>query len=162
MVVEHHGRSTHSPEEVAAVVTVVSQLVGQEFHEPGGLSRRLQGSDIVVVAPFNLQVRALRAALTHAGLGTVRVGTVDRFQGQEAPVVVCSMTVSGAREAPRGMEFVLSRNRLTVALSRAQVVAVVVYASSLPESAARTVGELRALAGFAQVCTQARDWPNPL
>ncbi len=160
-VVAHQGRSTHSPEEVRAVVEVVAQLVGREWCEPGRPPRPLQGSDIMVVAPFNVQVRALRAALAEAGLEAVRVGTVDRFQGQEAPVVVCSMTVSSAREAPRGMEFVLSRNRLTVALSRAQAVAVVVCAPSLVESAARTMAELRALAGFAHVWAQARDWPDP-
>ncbi|MEY9212055.1 putative RecB family nuclease [Thermobifida halotolerans] len=157
-VVAHSGRSTHSPEEVAAVVEVVSRLVGVDFCEPGAAPRPLTGGDVLVVAPFNLQVRALRAALADAGLEGVRVGTVDRFQGQEAPVVVCSMTVSGAVEAARGLDFVLSRNRLNVALSRAQVLAALVYSPDLVGAAPRSVAELRVLAGFADLCAQARDW----
>ena len=159
-VVEHTGRSTHSPEEVTAVVELAARLVGTEFREPGAEPRPLTGADILVVAPFNLQVRALRAALAEAGLDAVRVGTVDRFQGQEAPVVLCSMTVSGAAEAARGLDFVLSRNRLNVALSRAQVLAALVYSPSLLHATPRSVSELRVLAGFAELCSRARDW-NP-
>ncbi|GAA3765320.1 TM0106 family RecB-like putative nuclease [Salinactinospora qingdaonensis] len=154
--VDHTGRATHSPEEVEAVVGLAGRLVGVELVQPGEPQRRLCAADIMVVAPFNLQVRALRQALAQAGLEGVRVGTVDRFQGQEAPVVLCSMTVSSAADVARGLDFVLSRNRLNVALSRAQVVAALVYAPGLATAAPRSVAELRALAGFAGVCAQAR------
>ncbi|GAB3209112.1 TM0106 family RecB-like putative nuclease [Marinactinospora endophytica] len=157
--VEHAGRATHSPEEVTAVLDLVTRLVGTGFSEPGAPPRELTGADILVVAPYNLQVRALRRALEEAGLEQVRVGTVDRFQGQEAPVVVCSMTVSSAAEATRGLDFVLSRNRLNVALSRAQVLAALVYSPGLVAAAPRSVGELRVLAGFADLCARARPWP---
>ncbi|GAA3741221.1 uncharacterized protein HDA32_002520 [Spinactinospora alkalitolerans] len=157
---EHTGRTTHSPEEVSAVVDLAARLVGTSFTEPGAAPRALDGADILVVAPFNLQVRALRRALEQAGLDEVRVGTVDRFQGQEAPVVICSMTVSSAAEASRGLDFVLSRNRLNVALSRAQVLTALVYSPHLVTAAPRSIAELRVLAGFAGLCTAARPWPG--
>ncbi|MUL40644.1 TM0106 family RecB-like putative nuclease [Streptomonospora sp. PA3] len=157
----HTGRSTHSPEEVEAVVAIARNLVGRTFHEPGAVvDREITGEDILVVAPFNLQVRALRQALEAAGLDAVRVGTVDRFQGQEAPAVICSMTVSSAADAARGLDFVLSRNRLNVALSRAQTVAALVYSPHLGASAPRSVAELRVLSGFAGLCADARPWPE--
>ncbi|ASU83933.1 ATPase [Nocardiopsis gilva YIM 90087] len=158
--VAHSGRSTHSPEEVEAAIGLAATLVGTAFTEPGADPRPLQPDDILMVAPYNLQVRALRRALREAGLQGVRVGTVDKFQGQEAPVVLCSMTVSSALEVPRGLDFVLSRNRLNVALSRAQVLAALVYSPDLLTAAPRSVAELRVLAGFAGLCHQARLWPG--
>lgn len=156
----HSGRATHSPEEVEAVVAIAADLIGRTFHEPGAVvDREITGEDILVVAPFNLQVRALRQALDTADLEGVRVGTVDRFQGQEAPAVICSMTVSSAADAARGLDFVLSRNRLNVALSRAQTVAALVYSPQLGASAPRSVAELRVLAGFAGLCESAAPWP---
>ncbi|QBI54299.1 TM0106 family RecB-like putative nuclease [Streptomonospora litoralis] len=159
--VDHSGRATHSPEEVDAVVGIAADLVGRRFREPGAVAEReITGEDVLVVAPYNLQVRALRRALDAAGLDEVRVGTVDRFQGQEAPAVICSMTVSSAADAPRGLDFVLSRNRLNVALSRAQTVAALVHSPRLGASAPRSVAELRALAGFAGLRAAARPWPE--
>ncbi|RYG85403.1 MAG: hypothetical protein EON59_12260, partial [Alphaproteobacteria bacterium] len=85
--------------------------------------------DILVVAPYNVQVNALRRALPPG----VRVGTVDRFQGQEAPVVLVSMATSFGGDAPRGTEFLFNRNRLNVAISRAQGLAVVIKGARLLE-----------------------------
>lgn len=164
--VPHTGRTTHSPEEVHAITAIAAGLVGRTFHDPStGAPRPLNGHDILIVAPYNLQVRALRAALEaasahHRGLEQVRVGTVDRFQGQEAPAVICSMTASSAAEITRGLDFVLSRNRLNVAISRAQVAAALVYSPHLLSSCPRTVTDLRALAGFAGLCTAAAPWPG--
>ncbi|PRX92262.1 TM0106 family RecB-like putative nuclease [Allonocardiopsis opalescens] len=147
--VAHRGRTTHSPEEVAAVVARVDELVGRTWHDPGEEAPRpLAAEDVMVVAPYNRQVRALRTALAEAGHPGARVGTVDRFQGQEAPVVLVSMTASSALDLPRGLEFVLSRNRLNVALSRAQVLAEVVYSPGLLTGAPRTVAELRLVSAF--------------
>nr|WP_221308520.1 TM0106 family RecB-like putative nuclease [Nocardiopsis mwathae] len=159
--VGHTGRSTHSPEEVEAAVGLARRLVGTAYTEPGAPARPLRPEDILLVAPYNLQVRALRRGLRDAGLEGARVGTVDRFQGQEAPVVICSMTVSSAVEVPRGLDFVLSRNRLNVALSRAQVLAALVYSPDLLTAAPRSVNELRVLAGFAGLCHRAHPWPHP-
>ncbi|WP_017591755.1 TM0106 family RecB-like putative nuclease [Nocardiopsis potens] len=158
--VTHQGRTTHSPEEVDQVVAIAAHLVGRTVTEPGATApRELTAEDVLVVAPYNMQVRALRRALSQAGLEDVRVGTVDRFQGQEAPAVICSMTASSAADLTRGLDFVLSRNRLNVALSRAQLVAALVYSPDLLAAAPRSIGDLRVLAGFAGLCDRAEPWP---
>ncbi|BAS07599.1 uncharacterized ATP-dependent helicase C05C10.2 [Arthrobacter sp. Hiyo4] len=82
-------------------------------------ARPLNPEDVLVVAAYNAQVQLIRQALHDAGLPDVRVGTVDKFQGQEAPVVLVSMACSAVAEAPRGAEFLLNRNRINVAVSRA-------------------------------------------
>ena len=162
--VDHRGRTTHSPEEVEAVVAVATALVaGKVTVDPDTGPRPLTGHDILVVAPYNLQVRALRQALEHAArtepaLDGIRVGTVDRFQGQEAPAVICSMTTSDAAETSRGTAFVLDRNRLNVALSRAQLIAVLVHSPHLAATVPRSVEELRLLASFTRLSTAARPW----
>ncbi|WP_304455012.1 TM0106 family RecB-like putative nuclease [Nocardiopsis sp. YSL2] len=162
----HQGRTTHSPEEVAAVVAIATRLVGDTLtpgpHTP---ARPMSGHDILVVAPYNLQVRALRRALAAAtehtpALEGVRVGTVDRFQGQEAAAVICSMTTSNAAEGGRGTAFVLDRHRLNVALSRAQVAATVVYSPDLLTTTPRTIEDLRLLAAFTGLVTHAHPPPT--
>ena len=95
--------------------------------------------DILIVAPFNLQVRCLRERL---GPG-IRVGSVDKFQGQEAPVVIVSLCSSTLEEAPRGAAFLLSPNRLNVAVSRAQALAIVVGCPELLDVRCRSVEEMK-------------------
>ena len=95
--------------------------------------------DILVVAPFNLQVRWLRERLEPGA----RIGSVDKFQGQEAPVVIVSLCASTLDEAPRGAAFLLSPNRLNVAVSRAQALAIVVGSPELLEVRCRSVEEMR-------------------
>ncbi len=151
----HHANTTRSDPEVAAVRGLVETVLGRPFVDLDG-ERILSGRDVLVVAPYNRQVRAIDHALRKAGIHGVRVGTVDRFQGQEAPVVIVSLTTSSASEAPRGLDFLLSRNRLNVALSRAQVLAALVMSPALLDSAARTVDELRLLAGLARLRATAR------
>ena len=120
--VDHSGNSSGSPEEVEVVATLVEDLlarrpvwVNQEGEEIG-----LGLEDLLIVSPYNAQVALLRAALP-AG---ARVVTVDKFQGQEAPVVIYSTATSSAQDAPRGMEFLFSPNRLNVATLRARCLAV--------------------------------------
>ena len=97
----------------------------------------------MVVAPYNAQVRRLRDALRAAGLVAVPVGTVDKFQGREAPIVFYSMATSSAEDIPRSLEFLFSRNRLNVAVSRAMCLAFVVASPRLLESRARTIEQMR-------------------
>jgi uncharacterized protein len=97
----------------------------------------------MVVAPYNAQVRRLRESLRAVGLGDVPVGTVDKFQGREAPVVFYSMATSSAEDVPRSLEFLFSRNRLNVAVSRARCLAYVVASPRLLESRAGTVEQMR-------------------
>jgi uncharacterized protein len=162
--VTHTGNTTSSPEEIAAIVDIVRQLLGRTWtdaaHDDRVTQRPLTESDIVVVAPFNRQVRAARRALAAAGFGDVRVGTVDRFQGQEAPVVLATMTASSGEDLPRGLDFLLSRNRLNVALSRAQAVSVLVCAPALANTAVRTVAQMRLVSGFAGLLERSRPWAS--
>ena len=108
-IVEHLGNSSHSEEEVAKVLELAAELAGRVGEE-----------EVLIVAPYNAQVDSIRDALDAAGFNQVQVGTVDKFQGQEAPVVFVSMVTSSSEDLPRGIEFLLSPNRLNVAISRAQ------------------------------------------
>ena len=148
--VDHEGNSTSSPQEAQRVVELAIDLVGRAFTD-GPHTRPLGQDDVLVVAPFNSQVRLIRHLLEESGLGDIRVGTVDRFQGQEAPAVIMSMTTSSADELTRGLDFLLSRNRLNVALSRAQVVAYLLSSPQLRRAPARTVDQLRLISGLVSV-----------
>ncbi|MGM9472563.1 TM0106 family RecB-like putative nuclease [Pseudarthrobacter sp. YS3] len=130
--VHHSGNTTASPEEAEEVVRQAQRHIGLKWL-PGGdkPARTLTAEDILVVAPYNAQVQLIRLAMQQAGLAGVRVGTVDKFQGQEAPVVLVSMACSAVAEAPRGAEFLLNRNRINVAVSRGQWRAVVVRSPEL-------------------------------
>jgi uncharacterized protein len=152
--VEDVGRRISSPMEAEAVRDEVACLVGTSFRN-GERERPLTYEDVVVVAPYNAQVRCLREHLPAA----VRVGTVDKFQGQEAPVVFYSMASSSGEDVPRGLDFLFSRNRLNVAISRAQCLAYLVASPRLLEASCRTVEQMRlanALCRFVEIAEDAR------
>jgi predicted RecB family nuclease len=130
--VRHEGNSTESPEESEAIVAQIMLLVGSAWTDEHG-TRSLRPADVLVLAPYNAQVVLLRQRLAAARLGDVRVGTVDKFQGAQAPVVFISMTASSVEDIPRGIPFLLNRNRLNVAISRAQYAAVIVRAEALTD-----------------------------
>ena len=136
--VEHQGRSTYSPEEIEVVKAVVARLLqpAATWRDRHGEDHPLRGDDVLVVAPYNAHVTRLDERLRARG---VRVGTVDKFQGQEAPVVIYTMATSSAEDAPRGMEFLLSLNRFNVATSRARctVISSPRPVSSTPNAALR-------------------------
>jgi len=155
--VDHRGNTTRSVEEAAAVVDIVRSLHGRKWTDSSGV-RPLGDEDILVVAPYNLQARVVTRALEVAGFPDIRVGTVDRFQGQEAPVVITTMTSSSAVDLPRGLDFLLSRNRLNVALSRAQAVAVLVCSPKLVEADIRTVDQMRLVSGMIGLMNAAAPW----
>lgn len=157
--VDHHGNTTRSVEEADAVARIVADLNGRRWTD-GDRVRPLHDGDILVVAPYNLQARVVARTLERAGFPGVRVGTVDRFQGQEAPVVIVTMTSSSAVDLPRGLDFLLSRNRLNVALSRAQAVAVVVCSPRLVEADLRTVEQLRLVSGMIGLLERSHPWPR--
>ncbi|GHF66019.1 uncharacterized protein FHX82_006029 [Amycolatopsis bartoniae] len=155
--VDHRGNTTRSVEEAEAVVELVSAVHGRKWTDHDGV-RRLADEDILVVAPYNMQTRTVARALERAGHPGVRVGTVDRFQGQEAPVVLATMTSSSAVDLPRGLDFLLSRNRLNVALSRAQALAVLVCSPRLVEADIRTVDQMRLVSGMIGLTQAATPW----
>jgi hypothetical protein len=137
--VEHEGNRGSSVEEADRIGAELELLVGGTFTDSDGRERRLGWDDILVVTPYNAQVRCLRARLgSHA-----RIGTVDKFQGQEAPVVFFSMATSSGDDLPRNLEFLFSRNRLNVAISRAQSLAVLVASPELLEIRCRTIEQMR-------------------
>lgn len=120
--VEHQGNTQASDEEVGIIGRLASELLGRLFTTKKGEMRPLGWSDMLFVAPYNHQVGKLKQALGDQA----RVGSVDKFQGQEAPVVFFSLCCSDASEAPRGIDFLFDKHRLNVAISRAQALAVVV------------------------------------
>ncbi len=149
--VPHDGNAQSSPEEVEAIALLVEQLTGCPLTGlDGSVSGTLGLEEILVVAPYNLQVNALRRALPDA----VRVGTVDRFQGQEAPVVLVSMCSSDASQSPRGLDFLLDPNRLNVALSRAQCLAVVVGNPCLVRARATTIEQIERVNLFCRILAE--------
>jgi uncharacterized protein len=137
--VAHEGNAQIAAEEVAAIRATIADLLTGTWTDKEGTTRPVRPTDIIVVAPYNAQVNALQDALPDA----IRVGTVDKFQGQEAPVCLVSMTASSAEEAPRGMDFLFSLNRINVAVSRAKGLALVFGAPRLREAKCDTVEQMR-------------------
>jgi predicted RecB family nuclease len=138
--VAHEGNQSSSSEEVAAVEQIVRNLLHPEvtWINRKGEEQRLTGRDILIVAPYNAHVFDLAARIP--GL---HIGTVDKFQGQEAPVVIYSMATSSPEDAPRGMEFLYSLNRFNVATSRAQCVCIVVASPRLLEPECQTPRQMK-------------------
>jgi uncharacterized protein len=152
--IEHEGNQNSSSEEVEAIAGIVESLLqaSVKWHRSLELSRALKPDDILIVAPYNAQVSDLAARLPDA-----RVGTVDKFQGQEAPVVIYSLTASSPEDAPRGMEFLYSLNRLNVATSRAMTTVIVVGNPRLFEPECRTPRQMQlanALCAFRELATE--------
>jgi uncharacterized protein len=152
--VEHVGNVSVAPEEAERIAREIDAMRGGSWTNRDGETCPLKESDFMVVAPYNAQVRRLLQALQGAGLGNVPVGTVDKFQGREAPVVFYSMATSSAEDVPRSLEFLFSRNRLNVAVSRAMCLACIVASPRLLESRARTIEQMRlinALCRFVEI-----------
>ncbi len=143
LAVDHVGNVAAAPEEAERVAREILTMRGGSWTNRDGVTQPLGESDFMVVAPYNAQVRLLRRALEAAGPGGVPVGTVDKFQGREAAVVFYSMATSSAEDVPRSLEFLFSRNRLNVAVSRAMCLACIVASPRLLESRARTIEQMR-------------------
>lgn len=137
--VSHKGNQSSAPEEVQEICGIVDHLLAAgKWTNAKDETTRLQKNDILIVAPFNAQVSALRQKLPD-----MRIGTVDKFQGQEAPVVIYSMTSSTPEDAPRGMSFLYNLNRLNVATSRARCICILVASPTLLEPACHTIDQMK-------------------
>jgi predicted RecB family nuclease len=146
--VEHEGNAQGSDEEVAAIQELVAELLAREkTDEAGKVLGPVSLKDILFVAPYNMQVRKLQAAL---GPGA-KVGSVDRFQGQEAAIVVVSMCSSDAESSSRGIEFLMNRQRLNVAVSRAESLAIVVASPALVRTQSSSVEQMELLNTFCRM-----------
>ncbi|WP_203580159.1 TM0106 family RecB-like putative nuclease [Microbacterium hibisci] len=161
IALRHHGNATQSLPEAAEVARLVTDLIGREWidavtDDGDGSSktlppRPLEPRDLIVVTPYNAQQVAVEAALAAAGFPDVPVGTVDKFQGKEAAVAIVSLAASSGRDAPRGLEFLLLRNRLNVAISRAMHTAYLVYSPGLLDDLPYTPEGVARLSGFARL-----------
>lgn len=149
--VEHEGHSQSSPEEADRIAEAIEPLLADAtYTDSDGVEHPLAPEDILVLAPYNAQVRCLQERLPPG----VRVGTVDKFQGQQAQVAFFSMATSSGEEIPRNVEFLFSRSRLNVAISRAKCLAVLVCSPRLfghPRDLDRAMRLVNALCRFAEV-----------
>jgi uncharacterized protein len=145
--VVHDGNVQQSDEEVARVKAVFEELRGRPFTDKDGQTRSLNLDDFLFVAPYNAQVRALEQALPEGA----RVGSVDRFQGQEAAVCIVSLCSSFGEYGSRGLGFILDRNRINVAISRAKCLAVVVADPRIGTSSTHSIDEMRLLNLFCKI-----------
>jgi predicted RecB family nuclease len=148
--VEHTGRANSSPEEVDVVADLVSRLLGQGWIDAKGVARSIEPKDVIVVSPYNVQVGRLGDALPDG----ILVGTVDKIQGREAPVVIYSMATSTPDDMPRDMSFLFSLNRFNVATSRARALVVLVCNPALLTVRCRTPEQMRlanAMARFVEL-----------
>ncbi|MCW4352962.1 TM0106 family RecB-like putative nuclease [Hoyosella sp. YIM 151337] len=153
IMVDHRGNSTSSIEEAFTIRDEIAKLLGTPWQpQPDAAARPLGTRDIIVVAPYNAQVNTLRAVLRESGFGDVMAGTVDKFQGRQAAVAIVSMTASALEDVPRGMAFLLNRNRLNVAISRGQWLAVIVRSPALTDFMPATPEGLEELGAFLTVC----------
>jgi predicted RecB family nuclease len=144
LAVEHQRRSQSSPEEADAIAGACRDLLtGATVTGADARTRPLRPEDILVVAPYNMAVRCIRECVP-AG---VRVGTVDRFQGQQAPVVFYAMSCSTGEDAPRGIDFLFDPHRLNVAVSRAECLAVLVHSPRLLDADSPTLSAMQMLDG---------------
>jgi uncharacterized protein len=135
----HAGNRTSSVEEAGVAAKLFKDLLSRPWTDREGTQREVTIADILVVAPYNAHVALLANHLPH----DARVGTVDKFQGQESPVVIYSMATSSAAEAPRGIDFLYSLHRLNVAISRAQGLAILVCSPALLDVKAHTPEQMR-------------------
>ena len=154
------GNATESPEEADRCVAIAQDLIGRPWTDPSRDRWRdpLTAADIIiVVAPYNAQVALIRARLDAVGLQATTVGTVDKFQGREAAVAIVSLTASSGDDAPRGLDFLLMKNRLNVAISRAKFAAYLVHSPALREHLPHTAQGLSELSGFLRLTAATSD-----
>ncbi len=143
IALDHEGNTRQSPEESQRITQEISGLIGARYTRSDLTASGLRQQDVIVVSPYNAQVRCLREHLDAAGLTEVPVGTVDKFQGQEAAIAFFSMATSSGQDVPRNVEFLYSRNRLNVAVSRARCIAVLVANPQLMTIRCRSVEQMR-------------------
>jgi uncharacterized protein len=143
--VVHEGNQSSAPEEAGKVAELVKHILGANTSWVDGKNQesKITLDDILIMAPYNAQVFELQDRLPGA-----RIGTVDKFQGQEAPIVIYSLTTSSHTDAPRGMEFLYSLNRLNVATSRAKCASILVGSPALFEAECRTPRQMRLANAF--------------
>ena len=157
--VEHDGNRNQSPEEVDVITSLVERLTrpGVTWTDEKRVAKQVGVNDILIVAPYNSQVNRL---VEHLPAGA-RVGTVDKFQGQEAPIVLYSLATSRPEDAPRGMEFLYNRFRFNVATSRAKALCILVGSPVLFRPECKTPRQMKMANGFCRYLELARIAESP-
>lgn len=156
IAVEHEGNEQSSDEEAERIAAEIGRMLPGTFTNAKGVTETLCTSDFLVVAAYNAQVRHIKSALAAAGLQDVPVGTVDKFQGRQAPIVFFSMATSSGSELPRDIDFLFSRNRLNVAISRARCLAIVVASPRLLDVDCKTPEQMRLVNGVCRFVEMAQ------
>ena len=147
---DHFGNSQRSDEEAEIIHNYYTKIMGKDFEDENGKDK-IDIKNIMVVAPFNVQTNNIKQKLLKKYSEKTRVGTIDLFQGQQAKVVFISMTSSDAENLPRHKDFFFNRNRLNVAISRAQNVAVILFNPNLLLASANTIHEMRLMNNFCKL-----------
>ena len=152
----HHGNQNCSPEEAMAVGALVKGILESKatWIDRDGQQKPVTLDDMIIITPYNAQVFEIQQRLPSA-----RVGTVDKFQGQEAPIAIYSAATSSRADAPRGMEFLYSLNRLNVATSRAKCVSIMVGSPELFETECRTPRQAQLANAFCRFLELAHPIP---
>ena len=150
--IDHNGCSQRSDEEADLVEKVFNKIVNKEYKSEN-ITGKISAKDIMVVAPYNAQANNIRERLKKKFKDDVRVGTIDLFQGQEAKVVLISMTTSDVESLPRHKDFFFSRNRLNVAISRAECVAIIIFNQNLLLASASNIKEMKLINSFCKLLT---------
>jgi len=142
--VEHDNNSQKSLEECEMIKKLIKEFVGADFTDKDGKIRKITLQDILIISPFNVQVNYLKSELDDEA----QVGTIDKFQGQEAPITIISMTSSDSDNIPRDRSFFFNRNRLNVAISRSQLISVILFNPKLLETSPRNITEIKLINNF--------------
>jgi len=156
--VEHTGNKSASLEEASVIARIVTDILdgNAQWTDRHGVERQITSSDILIITPYNAQVFEIQQRLPGA-----RVGTVDKFQGQEAPIAIYSMATSSHTDAPRGMEFLYSANRFNVAISRAKCLAILVASPAVFDAECKTPRQMQLANAFCRFQELATAIPPP-
>ncbi|HTA40650.1 MAG TPA: C-terminal helicase domain-containing protein, partial [Candidatus Acidoferrales bacterium] len=155
LAVEHAGNRRESAEEADAIVAAITSLREGSFVVRGEPERPVRDEDVLVVSPYNAQRALLQKKLAAAGFPNVPVGTVDKFQGQQAPILFYSMATSSGDDVPRDMAFLFEKNRFNVAISRAQCLSILVCSPRLLEIRCRTPEQMSLVNLLCDFCERA-------
>ena len=155
--IEHTGCSQRSDEEADLIEKTYNKIINKEF-KAGDTTGKISAKDIMVVTPYNAQANNIRERLKKKFKEDVRVGTIDLFQGQEAKVVLISMTTSDVESLPRHKDFFFSRNRLNVAISRAECVAIIIFNENLLLASASSIKEMKLMNSFCKLLKFKTDY----
>jgi len=145
--VDHDGNRQSSEEEAAVICALIDELKRGYYSDKNSEKHPISDGDILVIAPYNMQVNLLKERVGEE----IAIGTIDKFQGQEAPVVIISMSVSDVEESSRGLDFLFDINRLNVAVSRAQALAIIVANKGLERCRVNSLVQMEKASFFSRL-----------